>query len=409
MFSWLKKISNKFVKKTTSINQEPLDRVSIGIIIILDLFVLFNVFSGLDSIARWPLTPTEQVPCYSAYASYHTDGRKGTFELNAITIENVIEKKQFSQNKLVEPEQKLGTVSSVCNQYLTLEKSLNTPENQNIKAQINSSRDNINRLENEIKTLRSQYDSTLLERLAGQTEDKSINQATADNIKEKIDFKQLEIRQIKLDIEAKQTNLIENSNANIFLTLLNDDSQYEGVKKAYQTANFWYPNKKLLLQGLFLLPLILVAYLWHGYAIKTNKKLQVLVTWHLLLIFCLPLVVKVFEFIQFGTLVKVFVDFITTILGGLLFLASYVYIVIIPLLGIGLIKFLQKFVFNPQIQAKKRIEKVRCINCNHKLRVTDEYCLNCGYCQFRECPNCLEKTYKFSNFCHKCGYIAEKD
>jgi hypothetical protein len=116
------------------------------------------------------------------------------------------------------------------------------------------------------------------------------------------------------------------------------------------------------------------------------------------------LVVKIFEFIQFGNLVKIAIEFITTILGGLLFLASYVYIVIIPLVGIGLIKFLQRFVFNTQIQAKRRIEKVRCINCNEKIRLTDEFCFNCGYSQFRECPNCHEKTYKFTNFCHKCGY-----
>jgi hypothetical protein len=404
MFSWLKRITNKFFQKTTSINQQPLDRVSIGIIIILDIFVLFNVFGGLDNISQWPLNPTEEIPCHTAYQTYQTDKNKGSFELNATTLENIIEKYKFPQPEITNPQKRLGKISDLCKPYLSLEKSLNTEKNQAIKTTIDRLRENNNKLDNEIKTLKSQYDSTLIEKIAGQTQDKSINQATADNIKEKIEFKQLEIKQNKLEIENQQKELINQKNAQELLSLLNNDSQYETIKKTYQSAAFWYPNKQLLLQGLFLLPLILISYFWHSYAIKTNKNLQILITWHLLLIFCLPLVVKIFEFIQFGNLVKIAIEFITTILGGLLFLASYVYIVIIPLVGIGLIKFLQRFVFNTQIQAKRRIEKVRCINCNEKIRLTDEFCFNCGYSQFRECPNCHEKTYKFTNFCHKCGY-----
>ncbi len=404
MFSWLRKITNKFVNKTTSLDQEPLNKVSIVIIIILDIFVLFNVFSGLDSMVKWPLNPTEEIACYSPYQTYQTATNKGSFELNAITIENIIEKHKFSQEYIENKEKRLGKIYPLCTAYLSLEKALDIPENKQIKTEIDSLRQNIAILEEEIKTLKSQYDSTLIEKIAGQSQDKSINLATADNIKERIEFKKLEIEQIKLEIKENQSKLINNSNAQKLIELLNKESDYKNIEKAYKSADFWYPNKQLLLQGLFLLPLILGAYFWHSWALIHNQNLQILISWHLLLIFCIPLIIKLFEFIQFGNLVKIVVEFITTILGGLLFLASYVYIIIIPLLGFGLIKFLQTFVFNTQIQAKKRIQKVRCLQCNTKLRLTDKFCSNCGCNQFRECPNCHEKTYKYTNFCHQCGY-----
>lgn len=108
--------------------------------------------------------------------------------------------------------------------------------------------------------------------------------------------------------------------------------------------------------------------------------------------------------IQFGNLVSVVVEIITTLFGGLIFISSYVLILIIPLLGFGLIKLLQLVVFNPQIQARKRIQKVRCINCNTKLRLIDEFCCNCGFKQYTECLNCHEETYKLTNFCSHCGH-----
>ena len=409
MFSWLKRTANKFVNKSTSIAQEPLNKVSIIIIIILDIFVLFNVFSGLDSISQWPLTPSEELPCYSAYTNYQIATNKDTFELKAKTIENIVEKYKFSQEEIDEETNRLGKVSSLCQNYLSLEKSLNTPENQELTTNINGLREDINRLEEEISNLKSQYDSTLLEKIAGQNQNQSINQANADNIKAKIDDRTIEIKQIRENIANNQNILLNNPSSVSLLNLLNDESQYELVKQAYKKADFWYPNKKILLQGLFLLPLIFIAYYWHNWSNFNGKNLQTLISWHLLLIFCIPLVIKFFEFIQFGNLVAIVVDFITTILGGLLFLASYLYIFVIPLLGFWLIKFLQKFIFNAKIQAKKRVQKVRCINCNLKLRLSDEFCPNCGYHQYRECPNCQQKTYKFTNFCHQCGHNIYHD
>ena len=184
---------------------------------------------------------------------------------------------------------------------------------------------------------------------------------------------------------------------------MGDRARYDTLQAAYDHAAFWHPNQVLGLQILFLTPLIVVAYGWHRLASRRQWGLQTLLSWHLLLIVCLPLAVRLFEFVQFGNLVGAVVEAIVQVLGGLLFLASYLLIAIIPLLGFALIKLLQRFVFNPRVQAKNRIQKGRCIRCSAKLRSDDAFCPHCGFGQYQTCNHCHQPTYKYTPHCHHCG------
>ncbi|MEH2361372.1 MAG: hypothetical protein V7K58_16980, partial [Nostoc sp.] len=96
-------------------------------------------------------------------------------------------------------------------------------------------------------------------------------------------------------------------------------------------------------------------------------------------------------------------DIISAILGGLLFLISYVYILLIPVIGFGIIQFFQKFVFNAKVQAASRVQKSRCVNCAKKIQHLDTYCPHCGYYQYIECQNCHNLTYTHLPYCKHCG------
>jgi hypothetical protein len=408
MFSSIGRITRQLIRKSTYIDREPINKVSIAILILIDIFVLFNVFSGLNSISQWPLSPYEEFPCFSPYQTYQQAKKKGTFEFNTETIENRIEQNKSSPDSSLDRSNRLGQVSALCSEFTRLEKAINTPENVALKADIDRIRIENSNLQQEIQTLQSQYDSALLEKIAGQDPQKSINKATADKIKSEIDTNKKKIADRKKQIVEKQKQLIQSPTSDAYLKLLNNTPEYEKIEQAYQATDFWYPNKQLLLQTLFLLPLILIAYFWHSSATRRNKGLQSLLSWHLLLIFCIPLLIKFFEFIQFGNLVAIVLKWITAILGGLLFIASYGLILLIPLFGFGLIKTLQIFVFNPRVQAKNRIKKVRCIHCNFKLRLSDEFCPHCGFHQYLDCSNCHQKTYKFTSFCRHCGHALEE-
>lgn len=85
------------------------------------------------------------------------------------------------------------------------------------------------------------------------------------------------------------------------------------------------------------------------------------------------------------------------------FLINYVYILLIPLVGFGIIKFFQKFAFNPKNQAATRVQKSECLQCARKIRQQDSHCPHCGYAQYAECLNCHDLTYKNLPYCKQCG------
>ena len=175
------------------------------------------------------------------------------------------------------------------------------------------------------------------------------------------------------------------------------------LQEGYKDASFWYPSIQLVFQAIFLLPLILIALLVNNFSQRKGYGLIALISWHLLVIFFIPFILKVFEFLQIGVIFQFFFDIISSLFGGLVFLISYVYILLIPLVGFGMIKFFQTVVFNPKVQAVNRIQKSKCIRCAKKIRPQDSHCPHCGYYQYVECHNCHNLTYKELPYCHHCG------
>jgi hypothetical protein len=409
MLAFIKRLFRQLIRRSTYVQHESINVASIIILVLIDIFVLFNVFSGLDNIAQLPLSPQEEFPCFSAYQTYQNSKQRDTFNLNAETIENLIVAPSEFPSLLNRRESgRLGKVSTQCTDALRLSKDINSANNLKLKKSINQDRIAISKLNQEIATLQRQYDSTLLEKIAGQSSQKSINQASADQVKPKIEANQSKISTKKKLILEKQTQLVQQASSESYLKLLNDSFKYRAIEANYRSARFWHPNKQILLQALFLLPLISLAYFINAAATQKQKGVLALISWHLLLIFCIPLLIKFFEFIQFGNLLGFVIEGLTALLGGLLFISNYLLIFIIPLAGFGLIKFLQRFVFNPKIQARNRIQNIRCINCNFKLTAGDAFCLSCGFNQFLDCPHCYEKTYKFTRFCKHCGHDLER-
>uniref|UniRef100_B8HWM8 DZANK-type domain-containing protein n=1 Tax=Cyanothece sp. (strain PCC 7425 / ATCC 29141) TaxID=395961 RepID=B8HWM8_CYAP4 len=399
MFTRFKRFIQNLIRKSTHVRHEPLNKVSIVILILIDIFVLINVFNGLNSVAAWPLAPQEEFPCYQSYAAYHKDSAK---DREFRTIEALLQ--PYAVDKIpVNSEKRLGQVSSRCDRLIALRAGVKNPQTLALKKQIDSIRNRISKRNADIATYQKQYDSTLLEKLAGQDPSKSINQTTADRAKADIANARSQIQQLQAQLAENVQALITEPGAAAYLNEISQVNSYQTLKQAYESAAFWHPNQQFLLQTLFLLPLIAFTYLWHSNAVNKGRGTQSLLSWHLLLIFCIPLLFKVLEFIQFGTLAEAILKFLIQILGGLVFISSYLLIVIIPLLGFGLIKFLQRFIFNPQVQAKGRIRKSLCIQCGKKCRSTDEFCPFCGYEQFRACHHCHRKTYKYTEFCHLCG------
>jgi len=405
MFARIRRFLRQFFNKSRKINNEPLNKVSLIVIIFIDIFILVNVFVGLDDISRWHISPSQAYPCYSEWQNYREKNTKDKdYEIVRLSFfYSGNTKYSFQQNYQQAQIGHLGQVDGTCLKYGEYKDKINNPQNQQIIKTIEQKQTQISRLEQTNRDIRAKYDSTLLEKIAGQPREQSINQVSAEKAKQELDKNNGQIYTLKQENSNLQNQLLTKSESTAFITFVKDENQFLEVEKGYKKASFWYPSIQLGFQLLFLLPLIIIALSVHRFAEGRGYGLISLISWHLLVIFFIPLLAKVFEFLQIGAIFQFIFDIISQIFGGLLFLINYVYILLIPLIGFGIIKFFQKFVFNPKVQAANRVQKSLCVNCAKKIRRSDSYCPYCGYYQYLECENCHNLTYQHLPYCKHCG------
>lgn len=405
MLTQLRRLLNRFFRRSRTINNEPLNKVSLIVIILIDIFILVNVFTGLNDISQWYINPSQAYPCYSEWKNYQTqttsDKDYEIIQFSVISARNY--QSTFQQTYQQAAVGRLGTVSQTCLEYGSYKDQLNNPENQQIITAIDQKQAEINELEQTNRRIREQYDSTLLEKIAGQPREQSINLVEAEKAKQQLEQNNRNIARLKQEIAELKNQLTAKPESLAFINLLKDDGTFQSVENDYQQASFWYPSIQFSFQSLFLLPLIFLSLSVYNFAQRKGYGLIALISWHLSVVFFIPLIFKIFEFLQFGAIVQVIVDLISTLLGGLVFLVSYAYILLIPLIGFGIIKFFQKIVFNPKVQAARRVQKSRCIRCANKIPTHDAYCPHCGFYQYAECHNCHSMTYKYLPYCKQCG------
>ena len=410
MFNRIRRFFNRFWRNSRTIKNEPLNLVNLVIIILVDIFILVNVFVGLDSISQWYISPSAAYPCYQEWSGYRkqtTVDKDINFLKNALPDE-VLNPLPWQKQYQQQGEGRLGAVSPICLNYATYKDGVNTPANQKAFKAIAQKQESIAQLNASNNKIRAQYDSTLLEKLAGQPRDQSINLVGAEKAKEVLDSNTRKIATLNQEISELQKQLLAKPENARLLNFLKNDSQFTEIEQGYKRASFWYPTIQLLFQALFLLPLIFITYTIHRFAQRKGYGLVSLISWHLLVIFFIPLILKIFEFLQVGVLFQFIFDVIKALFGGLLFLVSYVYILLIPLVGFGLIKLLQGFIFNIKLQATRRVQRSRCIRCDRSLRQQDDYCPHCGFYQLTECQNCHQPTYKYLPYCKQCGHLQDE-
>lgn len=403
MFRKIRNFIDLFFTKSRNINNEPVNKISLTVIIVIDLFILINVFLGLDSISRWYLSPSQAYPCYDQWQSYQQNKNSDRDFLIVSEILNLNRVPYIPENYDQSPERHLGKVSPICVNFASLKNNINQANNKLIFTTIEDKQKQVTSLQEKNRTIRSQYDSSLLEQIVGQPSNLSINEVEAQKAKQELDKNNLNINNIKTEIKELKQQLLATSETVSFLSLLNSEVKFSEVKQGYEKASFWYPSIQIIFQLIFLLPLIFISLFVHKLSIEKGYGLLSLMSWHLLVIFFIPLLIKIFEFLQVGVIFEFIFDIITVIFGGLVFLINYLYIFLIPAIGFGIIKFFQQIVFNPKTQASKRVEKSRCLNCGKKIHNDHSHCPHCGYAQYVECPHCHNLTYKFMPYCYHCG------
>lgn len=399
--------------RTRSLNKQPLNTVSLIVIILIDIFILVNVFTGLNDISQWALNPDEAYPCYSEWRDYRTStAQNKDFEQirrllaageHANPYPDASPHRSFQERYQQASRGRLGSVSSTCLAFGGLKDKIDNPENQRLTKTLDQKQSSIGKLENSNRNIRAQYDSTLLEQIAGQDRNQSINTVGAKNAKAQLNQNNGKIAQLQREVAGLKNELVAKPESVEFFQLLKNDAAFNSVEQGYRRASFWYPSIQLTFQALFLLPLLVGAGLIYRFAERKRYGLVALISWHLLIIFFIPLILKIFQFLQVGALFKFLFDVLSAIFGSLLFLVSYAYILLIPLAGFVLIKFFQKIAIRTKLPPSSLVQQSRCLNCTRTLKHDENYCPHCGYHQHLDCHNCHQPTYKHLPYCRNCG------
>ncbi|MFX0195753.1 MAG: hypothetical protein ACFFCW_06490 [Candidatus Hodarchaeota archaeon] len=394
-----------FKDRLVKINdREPLSKLSLVVIIALDLFILILIFRGLSDHTGQLTSPYDYIPyeCRRIfiekkwseankieglqelvlidYNNYSYRYYKESFEKTKLDKMHPLCKKFFEKVKIVAENKELS------NLFIKRQKLVN--DKKNLTASFKQSKD--------------VYDTSLLEEIARNNKDITKLPSISDSIKHKENtLEQLNVSISKIDKRINDHRLIkelwpliEPEQNDYRNTLVNDLNKFE----------FWYPLKEFAWQLIFMLPLFIIFYIWNSRSIYRNKNLQILISSHLLIIASIPIIIKTMDVVLHLIPRHFFRELFKLLeLFHIIALWHYLLIIISIFIAIFFIYIVQKKIFDEQRLIKKRLLKGACYVCGKKLPNGVVACPFCGTKQYKTCPVCNKNTFITGDYCTNCG------
>lgn len=383
--------------RLTSLDDQPLGKAALVIILLLDVFILIAIFNGLGEHTRQLSSPDEYIPnsCREIVINRHWNPTTRTDNLAQIVIS--------SSRSYYRVVRKRETLHPLCIPYIDLlDQIKNDKALTSIFEDRNKSEHEAKELQQKIHNLKGAYDTSLLETIAKQPERKTKVDAT------KNDFQQ---ETIALDILKNRIASLErtiNKDAKVKLLWerlqgLPEQAQYKLITDL-RRLNFWYPAKRLGMQMIFLLPLFAIFYAWNNASIRKNRGVQALVSSHLLGVSFIPIFCKIIETI-YDIIPKILLKKIIDLLESLKLVAIWHYLVMALAVAAALllIYIFQKKLFSHKKLIERRISKGDCQHCGKHLPAGAQACPFCGSAQFKHCCNCSQLMHAHGKYCRECG------
>lgn len=392
------KFKNKFaVVRThlTSLDDQPLGKAALLIIIFLDIFILSSIFDGLAAHTRQLSSPDTYIPntCQEIVIDRQWNATNRIDNLSQIvTSSSTSPYRQVEKRKEQHP---------ICIPYTDLLDQIKNDqtlvsfleERHKLKGQAEE-------LQLEIDSLKGAYDTSLLETIADRED------TDADEIKKDYQEKTRALNALKPRIASLEQTLNNNPKVRVLWERLDGLQEQDRQKllNDLRTSNYWYPVKKLGMQLIFLLPLFVVFYAWNNASIRKNRGLHTLVSSHLLAISFIPILSIIIETV-YDIIPKRLLREIIDLLRSLKLVAIWHYLVIALAVAAALflIYIFQKKLFSREKVIERRISRGECQQCGKHLPVGSQACPFCGFRQFKTCNNCSSLMHVHGKHCRECG------
>lgn len=395
--------AGKIKTHLTCLDDQPLAKAALVIILFLDIFILVSIFNGLDAHTKQLSSPDVYIPytCREIVVNHQWNPTNRIDNLSRIIVS--------SSTSYYREEEKKNELHPVCTPYIDLVDQI---KNDKALISIFEERNKFEReaseLQKEIDNLKGAYDTSLLETIARKQESQTKVTATKEDFLKKA---------AALDnLKSKISELEQTINSDAKIELLWESLQglqekdRQKLLSDLRKLNFWYPVKKLGMQLIFLIPLFIVFYVWNSASIRKNRGIQTLVSSHLLGISFIPILCKIIEAV-YDIIPKKLLKQLIDLLESLKLIAIWHYLIIALAVGAALflIYLVQKKLFSSERIGRiieRRISNGDCQQCGKHLPAGSTACPFCGFLQYTSCSNCHSQMHVYGKFCRECGQKA---
>ena len=387
---------------TTMGNEEPLNKLSLATIILLDLFILTVLFQGLEDHTQQLTSPSEYMP-YTVRQVFIDQTWTPSTRIAKLQELILSDRNNYSyRHDSIFESEKIENMHPLCRDFYEKAKQLSgDQELQGLfvdRQRYIKDRQTATSIFNKAK---KSYDTRLLENIA--EKETSTDDVESISNQAKAATAQIESLTAKIAATEKQINAHPGVQG-LWIIVSPENQDRQLVVADFRKFERSYPLKELGWQLLFILPIFFIFYVWSSRSVKKENRIQTLLSSHLLVIASLPIILKLIE-VVLDLIPNHFFKNLFKFLHALHLIAIWHYIVILGaiVLGLALVYFIQKKVFNPQKIMQKRLMKGVCIVCNKKLPPHASACPFCGTKQLKTCEDCHKETPAGGSYCVHCG------
>lgn len=414
------------------LNHRPIGKAVLAVILFLDLFVLASIFDGLSEHTRQLVAPYEYIPQHCRDIVIDEDWNvESRFKRTAKIISGFTGSYRYIDRN--DRANKNDDIHAVCQPIYTLLQAIevNKALADGLSDYLND-RAQAGEVKSEIERTRSAYDTSLLETIALNTEEAKAEAANAEELdaEKSTQYLKKEISTLTLKLnrltQVTTDRKLQITKHPLMMTFFD---HIDGIKENdrellladLRNSNFWFPVKRLAMELLFLMPLILIFYFWNSRSLRTQQPYQILVSSHLLIVAFIPVIFKVLELV-YDIMPKKFLKAVFSFLESFNLVAIWHYLMmgLSIALALGLIYILQQKIFSQEKLMQKRISKGLCQSCGVQLPIgsnssgdssngcSNKACTACGFKQYKVCHHCNNNTYVYGQHCKECGLDLEK-
>jgi ribosomal protein L40E len=387
----------KFRERLTRLDDQPLGKAALVVILFLDLFILGAIFDGLADHSRQLDTPAEVIPQLCRDIVIDADWSPANrLENLAQLVSRHLSQRDVPYERADDIRQR-PTCVLIASAYKAVRDDADLA--RELQQTLRLSRE-ARSLRGELDRMKGAYDTRLLETIAGQAP-QDVESIRGQVAEKTAALDQLVRRQAELDASLVQNPKV----ARLFERVAGvTDAERTALRDELRRLNYWYPAKRLGMEMLFLLPLLAAFYYWNAKSIAGSRPFQTLVSSHLLVVACIPVFFKVAELVYDiipRRLLRQFIELLESL--KLVAIWHYLLIGLAILAALALIYLFQKRLFSQEKLMQRRIAKGLCQACGLHLPPDSQHCTACGAAQYRTCSHCQAPTHVHGRYCRACG------